>query len=343
MFKYYLALTKPGIIMGNLIAAASGFFLASRGSVEVQVLLAVLAGVALVIASGCVFNNYIDRDIDSKMERTRNRPLVSGKVPLQAALLFGALLGMAGFFVLYWWVNVYALGFALLGFFVYVVLYSVFYKRASVHGTLIGSLSGACPPVIGYVAVSNHFDIGAATLLLIFCLWQIPHSYAIAIYRLDDYVSADIPVYPVKQGVKAARSQMIYYIIGFGLAAIFFVYKGYVGKLYALAMGGMSLYWLFLAKVGYEPGGERLWARKQFVLSIVTIILHSLLISVDFVEEKHTADTVASVLPSLQMESGGSGLVLQSGSGLSVTKASATRASADNEPIKHVAVAYTTQ
>lgn len=285
MLNDYYALAKPGIIMGNLIATASGFFLASKGNVDFPLLLFVLAGTALVIASGCVFNNYIDRDIDVKMERTKLRVLVLGKVSNSAALAYAALLGMLGFGTLALFTNHAALFFAALGFVVYVGAYSLHYKRSSVHGTLIGSLSGACPPVIGYVAVTGQFDAAGAILLIVYCLWQIPHSYAIAIYRFDDYKAANIPVLPVKQGIKSAQVHIIGYIIGFAVAAMLLAERGYAGNIYALVIGLMSLYWLYLAKVGYQKDQEALWGKKLFIFSILMIVSFSVLISVDYVSE----------------------------------------------------------
>lgn len=281
--------------MGNLIAASSGFFLASRGNIDGATLVFMLLGTSLVIASGCVLNNAIDRDIDRKMSRTKNRALASGRLKVSTAVIYGVLLGVLGFTTLILQTNWVAVFFAALGFVVYVGLYSLRYKRSTVYGTLIGSLSGACPPVIGYVAVTNQFDIGAAVILLTFCLWQIPHSYAIAIYRFDDYRAAKIPVLPIEQGIQAARRHMIAYIIGFAVAALMLTYLGYVGNLYALIMGGCSLYWLYLAKIGYQPENEQQWARKLFVFSIVIIVAFSVLISVDF-SSVETTKTFADVL-----------------------------------------------
>ena len=197
MLKRYLLVTKPGIIFGNLISVVGGFFLSSKGSLELDLFLATLVGVSLVIASGCVFNNYIDRDIDCLMERTRNRVLVQGLIGPRATLGYATGLGIVGVALLYW-VNPLSAALGGLGFVVYVGLYTLWLKRRSVYGTLVGSLSGATPPVIGYCAVSNEFDSGALILLLIFSLWQMPHSYAIAIFRFKDYQAAAIPVLPVK-------------------------------------------------------------------------------------------------------------------------------------------------
>lgn len=287
MLKDYVLLTKPGIIMGNLIAACSGYFLASQGSIQFGSLLAVALGTSLVIASGCVFNNYIDRDIDSKMQRTQNRGFVTGLVNTPKSMIYGAFLGMIGITILHIFTNWWAVFFACLGYFVYVCVYSLKYKRASVYGTLIGSLSGACPPVIGYVAVSNQFDAGAAILLVTYCLWQIPHSYAIAIYRFDDYRNANIPVLPVEKGLQAARKHMVAYIGAFAVAAMLLTARGYTGYVFALVIGLMSMYWLYIAKTGYQISQERQWGKRLFIMSIVMISVYSVLISVDYVEQSN--------------------------------------------------------
>lgn len=293
MFRNYLVLTKPGIIMGNLIAAIAGYLLAAKGSIGLE-LLAVMIGSTLVVASGCVFNNYVDQDIDQKMQRTRHRIEAIQAIGTRHLIAFGLVLGLAGFGILAYWTNLYALGFALLGFIVYVGLYTLRYKRHSVYGTLIGSLSGACPPIIGYTAVTNSFDVGALILLATFCFWQVPHSYAIAIYRFQDYKAADIPVLPIEEGISKARKHIILYIIAFAIAALMLSVCGYVGAVYTLTMGLISLYWLYIAKVGYKPEIQQQWARRLFVFSIIAIMAFSALISVDFVTDPNTL-TFASI------------------------------------------------
>ncbi len=201
----YLALTKPGIIGGNAISVLGGFFLAARGEIDPWLLMATLAGLSLVIASGCAYNNVIDRDIDAVMERTRSRPLVQGRLSVAETLRFATLLGVAGFGLLAAFTNAVTVGLAAFGFAIYVGAYSLWLKRSSEYGTLVGSLSGAMPPVVGYCAVTGQFDGGALTLLVIFCLWQMPHSYAIAIFRFKDYEAARIPVLPVVRGIGTAK------------------------------------------------------------------------------------------------------------------------------------------
>ncbi|MBF7954674.1 heme o synthase [Rahnella victoriana] len=282
MIKQYLQVTKPGIIFGNLISVIGGFLLAAKGSIDFPLFLATLVGVSLVVASGCVFNNFIDRDIDRIMERTKNRVLVKGLIPPKTSLVYATLLGIAGFALLYIGANPLAMWLAVMGFVVYVGVYSLYMKRNSVYGTLIGSLSGAAPPVIGYCAVSGQFDTGALILLLIFSLWQMPHSYAIAIFRFKDYQAAGIPVLPVVKGISVAKHHIIVYILAFMIATLMLTLSGYAGYKYLIVAAAVSIWWLGMALKGYKTENDVLWARKLFGFSIVTIMSLSFMMSVDF-------------------------------------------------------------
>ncbi|OSM98153.1 MULTISPECIES: heme o synthase [Lonsdalea] len=282
MIKQYLQVTKPGIIFGNLISVIGGFLLAANGSIDYSLFIATLFGVSLVVASGCVFNNVIDRDIDKKMERTKNRVLVRGLISLKVTLAYAALLGIAGFALLYVAANPLAMWLAVIGFVVYVGVYSLYMKRHSVYGTLIGSLSGAAPPVIGYCAVSNQFDAGALILLLIFSLWQMPHSYAIAIFRFKDYQAANIPVLPVVKGISVAKHHITLYILAFMIATLMLSLGGYAGYKYLVVAAAVSLWWLGMALSGYKNlNDDRLWAKKLFMFSIVAITSLSVMMSID--------------------------------------------------------------
>lgn len=283
LLKQYLNLAKPGIVFGNLISVTGGFFLASRGDVNLALYLATALGVSLVIASGCVFNNYIDRDIDQKMERTRNRVLAQGLVSPVHAIVYACVLGVAGVALLYAATNTLAVMLVLMGFVVYVGLYSLWLKRGSVYGTLVGSLSGAAPPVVGYCAVSNEFDAGAAILLLIFSLWQMPHSYAIAIFRFNDYQAANIPVLPVIKGISAAKRQIVLYIAAFVIATLMLTLSGYAGYSYFVVAALSGAYWLWMGVSGYKAVDDRVWARKLFTFSIISITMLSVMMSVDFI------------------------------------------------------------
>ncbi|ONG39798.1 protoheme IX farnesyltransferase [Alkanindiges hydrocarboniclasticus] len=282
MIKKFIYLTKPGIIFGNFISVMGGFFLASQGNIDLWLLLVTLLGTSLVVASGCVVNNIIDQDIDVKMERTRNRALVKKSVSNTAAFIYAAVLGVFGFALLYFFTNLLAVAFAAFGFFVYVVLYSLYLKRHSIHQTLVGSLSGACPPVIGYCAVANQFDVGALILFILFCIWQMPHSFAIAIFRLNDYVSARIPVLPAKKGIYITKLQSAVYVLLFMLTGSLLYVFHYVGLIYLIIFAGLCAYWLYLAVSGFKAIDDRVWARRFFLFSVILITVFSIVISIDY-------------------------------------------------------------
>ncbi|HDL7750980.1 TPA: protoheme IX farnesyltransferase [Yersinia enterocolitica] len=282
MIKQYLQVTKPGIIFGNLISVVGGFLLASKGVIDYPLFLATLFGVSLVVASGCVFNNYIDRDIDRIMERTKNRVLVKGLIDPKVSLIYASILGIAGMLLLYVGANPLAMWLAVIGFVIYVGVYSLYMKRKSVYGTLIGSLSGAAPPVIGYCAVTGQFDMGALILLLIFSLWQMPHSYAIAIFRFKDYQAANIPVLPVIKGISVTKNHITLYILAFMVATLMLTLSGYAGYKYLVVAAAVSIWWLGMALRGYKATNDSVWARKLFVFSIIAITSLSVMMSVDF-------------------------------------------------------------
>ena len=285
MFKRYLQVTKPGIIMGNLISVAGGFFLAARGDIDWMLMLMTVIGLSLVVASGCAINNYIDRDIDAKMKRTRNRVTVNGEMSGKAAFFHGVVLGVIGFALLGYFTNWVAVTFAVFGYVVYVGLYTLYFKRKSVYGTFIGSLSGAVPPVVGYCAAAGQFDAGAAILLTMFSIWQMPHSYAIAIFRFDDYKAAGIPVLPVSQGIAKAKRHIILHIAAFAVVAALLPLAGYVGIGFMVVALSTSLWWLAMALRGFRADIDlNGWARQVFFFSIITVTALSVTMAIDFNE-----------------------------------------------------------
>lgn len=267
--------------MGNLIAALSTYFLASRGDLSHITLLAVFFGTAFIVASGCVFNNVIDMDIDHKMARTRNRPLVQNVISRRAALIFATILLALGVVALCVLESYWALAFGLLGFTVYVGAYSLWGKRETVHGTLIGSISGACPPAMGYVAVMGYPDAVLLCIFLLYCIWQMPHSYAIAIFRHDDYQASNIPVLPVVKGFNEARVQMIVYIALFLVVGTSLYWLKAVSLMYLVGFLAVSVYWLMLAIKQPVNDEQVVWGRRLFGVSILVIMLFSMLISIE--------------------------------------------------------------
>lgn len=282
MIKTYYLLTKPGILLGNAITTISGFVLASKGHFDWLLFLATLVGLSLIIASACVFNNCIDRVSDEKMERTKDRPLVKGLISIRNALIFALGMGITGTLILSTYTNSLAVIIALAGFFIYVVLYSL-WKYHSSLGTIIGSVSGAVPPVVGYCAVSHRLDLGAVLLFLIVVLWQMPHFFAIAMYRFDDYTAASIPVLPIKKGKFVTKIYMNLYIVAFIVSALMLTLFGYTGYSYLMVAAILGLSWQSLCLKGFNAVNDTQWARQMFIFSLVVITGVCLMITVDVV------------------------------------------------------------
>jgi protoheme IX farnesyltransferase len=274
-YKTYLALTKPGIVLGNLVSVTGAFLFASGGAVDWRQGALAAAGVSLVVASGCAVNNVIDRDIDRLMQRTRSRPMANGALAVPVALVYAALLLLAGLALL-WAATQRLLPQALIlcGYAVYTGLYSLRLKRSSVHGTLVGSIAGAMPPVVGYCVAHGGLDAAAVLLFAVFCLWQMPHSYAIAIFRAADYRAAAIPVLPLVRGHASAKRHMIAYMLAFLAAAPLLAALG-AGPLYLLAAVVAGGGWLALGIAGLTARDDARWARQVFFLSIAVVTLLS--------------------------------------------------------------------
>ncbi len=254
--------------------------MASHGTIDFWGLIAMLVGMSLVIASGCVFNNFIDRDIDAKMARTSKRALVTKTIPLRNALLYASLLGLAGLVVLVKYTNALTAWLGILGFIFYVFVYGLA-KRQTVHGTLVGSISGAIPPVAGYTAAANRLDSAALLLFLVLVCWQMPHFYAIAIYRLKDYRSAGIPVLPIVKGIPRTKLQMLVYTLLFIAMCNLLTITGTTGITFAVVMSIIGLLWLRRGVSGYKTIDNAKWARGMFAFSLTVILVLSIMLSLD--------------------------------------------------------------
>jgi len=257
--------------------AIAGFFFAAKGMINILLFLPMLFGISFVIASACVFNNYIDRNIDKKMARTQKRALVKKIIPEFHAIVFASILGFMGFFLLLLYTNFLTTFVAFAGFIFYVIIYGIG-KRQTIHGTIIGSVSGAVPPVVGYCAITNNLDLAAFLLFLILVIWQMPHFYAIAIFRSKDYASASLPVLSVKKGSKHTKIQMLIYSLLFIPVVDSLTIFHYTGYVYLILMSILSIGWVVWIVRGFNYNDENRWARKFFLFSLVIIVVFSLLL-----------------------------------------------------------------
>jgi protoheme IX farnesyltransferase len=280
-FRDFVHLAKPGIIFSNLITAFGGFWLASKGSIDPLLMLWALIGTALVMASGCVLNNYLDRDLDDKMERTKKRPLPSGKISPNVVLWYGIILGVIGLSMLYMGTNPLAAMFGLLGLFVYVWIYTAWLKRTSVWSTTAGAVSGAMPPVMGYVAVTGNVDAAAVILFAILFLWQPPHFWALGIRRMEEYRNAGFQILPVVRGSYPTKISMMRYVVPLVPVSMLLYHYGYVGIFYLVSSFVLGMIWLLMCVQGFRAKDETAWAKKVFMFSINYLTILFIIMVID--------------------------------------------------------------
>ncbi|HVS78891.1 MAG TPA: heme o synthase [Candidatus Saccharimonadales bacterium] len=279
--KYY-SLTKPGVLYGNVITGVAGFLLGASyfRRFDVWLFVATIGGMTLVIASACVLNNVLDQDIDALMERTKKRAVAAGDIPARSAAIFSAVLGIAGIAILALWVSWLVVGIGAVGFVVYVWLYGALSKRRSVHGTLVGSISGAMPILAGYCAVSRQIDGAAILVFFALFFWQFPEFYSIAIYRRREYKAAGVPVISVVKGVTETKQWILGYTLAFVISTLLLTVFGYTGWIYFVVMALLGLWFIKLGLEGQTAKDSDKWARRMFHFSLIVIMIFSLMISI---------------------------------------------------------------
>lgn len=285
-WRDFFNLAKPGILFSNSITTFGGFWIASQWTIDWLTMILVMLGTVLVMASGCVLNNYLDRDLDIKMDRTKNRALPSGILQPSTVLVYGIILGVAGLSVLGLGVSLLAALLGLLGLFVYVWIYTALLKRTSVWNTTIGAISGAVPPVIGYVAVAGTLDITALILFGIVFLWQPPHFWALGIRRMEDYRNAGYQMLPVVKGTYQTKLSMLRYIVPIVPTSMLLYFTNNVGAIYLFTAAILGLIWIIKGVQGFKAEDETLWAKKMFVFSINYLTILFIVMIIDTVSTK---------------------------------------------------------
>lgn len=274
-WKDYLTLAKMGIVTSNLITTFAGLFLAAKYTGfsladNLYIVLFALAGAGLVMAGGCTLNNYIDRDIDHLMERTKDRPTVNGRFQANHVLWVGIIQATVGIILLYLTTPVAGL-IGIIGLLVYVVLYTMWTKRTHSLNTVVGSISGAVPPLIGWAAVDPSLHTYAWLLFFIMFFWQPPHFLALAMKRCEEYRAAGIPMLPVVAGFEVTKRQMVVYVATL-IPVSLLLYS--FGMVYTIIAAVLGIGWLLLGLAGFKMKDDIKWARLMFVYSLnyLTII-----------------------------------------------------------------------
>jgi protoheme IX farnesyltransferase len=277
LIKDYYALAKPGIVYGNALTAAAGFLYAQT-SFDAGVFIAALSGLSLIIASACVVNNLFDRDIDARMERTKDRARALERIGKARSLAYAAALLVVGATLLYAYANLLALGIALAGYGIYLGIYTPL-KRVSEHAVLVGAFAGAVPPLVGYTAVTNTFDATALLLGIALISWQMAHFSAIALYRIEEYRAARIPVFPIRQGRRSTVAMMTAHAFIFFLTIKALALVGHASAAFLLIAGVLGIAWVVLCIYGFNAPDAHRWARVTFFYSLVILIAFSVMLA----------------------------------------------------------------
>ena len=269
--RAYYKLTKPGIIQGNAIHVVAGALFASTMGFNWSALLGVLFGTSFVIASACVANNYMDRGIDAKMKRTKKRASVTGRISLRAAMIFAAILLIIGLGILYAYTNMSVIIIGLSAYILYVFAYG-WAKRHTVHSTLVGAIPGALPAMAGYVAIEGHVTLAAWLVFLVVFAWQMPHFYAISLFRKNEYASARVPVLGVVKRFDTVRGYILAYMLAYLAAISLLITYQVVGPPAGLLLLVGAGYWLVVF-ASTKTSDEAKWARTIFGASLILTLL----------------------------------------------------------------------
>jgi protoheme IX farnesyltransferase len=278
-WRDYFALTKPRVVALIVLTSVIGTFLATPGWPPLAALLLGNLGVALAAGSAAAINHVLDRRIDARMARTRNRPLPSGQLQVTHALAFAVLLGLASMLVLTLWVNTLTAILTFASLIGYAVIYTAWLKRATPQNIVIGGTAGAAPPVLGWAAVTDSVDPHALLLFLIIFVWTPPHFWALAIARCSDYARADVPMLPVTHGVEFTRLHVLLYTLLLALVTLLPYLTGMSGLLYLAVALGLNARFVWHAVELKYTGREELPMRVfKFSISYLMWLFLALLV-----------------------------------------------------------------
>ncbi len=275
------SLFKAGVLIANVLPVFSGFWLAiyftgASFQDNLGLFLYTMIGSTLVMAGALIINNWYDVDIDTVMDRTKKRPTVTGHFSLKFVLVLGIICTALGFIFLYF-TTFEAIFFTFIGWFTYVVLYTMWSKRRFTINTVIGSVSGAVSPLMGWAAVAPIDHIVPIMLFLILFVFQMPHTYAIAMRKYEEYKAAKVAMLPVVRGFEVTKKHFLFWVICL-LPIPFFL--GDLGLVFVVLSTLLNIGWIILSVKGFTVKDDMKWARWNFLYSVNYIFIIFLLMVV---------------------------------------------------------------
>ena len=272
-WRDYFDLCKPKVVALLLLTSIVGVVLASPpGEISLFILVVSTIGIGLGAAAGAVINQIVERESDSRMARTENRPLPQGKVSQKNAFIFALLLAVASVFILTAWINTLTAVLTFASMIGYAVIYTMYLKKATPQNIVIGGLAGATPPLLGWVAVTNSIDPHGLLLVLIIYTWTPPHFWALAIHRRDDYAKVNLPMLPVTHGIEFTKYSILAYTILMFMATLlpYLIFlRGWIYLTAAVVLGAYFFYKVFALMFGKRKNA----AISTFVYSINYLML----------------------------------------------------------------------
>ena len=268
----YWALTKPRVTQLAVFCAVIGMFLATPGLPDWRLLISATIGIWLLAGAAFAVNCLVEREIDSRMARTARRPMALGEISIHQTLLFSGVIGGLGMWVLYNLVNPLTMWLTFATFVGYAVIYTIILKPATPQNSVIGGLSGAMPPALGWAAIANDVPMQAWILVLIIFVWTPPHFWVLALYRRDDYAKSGLPMLPITHGLKFTQFQIWLYTIVLVATSVMPYAVRMSGLIYlvsAIVLGAIYIWYSWLIYKHYTD----LIARKAFKYSIIYLSL----------------------------------------------------------------------
>ena len=277
----YINLCKPKIVLLLTVTALVGMLLSINFYSNILDGLASLLGFALLAGASAALNQIFDRETDKNMNRTKTRPLASGEISLFSALTFTAILLFVGSSLLLYFSNLLTLLITTFGFIFYSLIYTIYLKWSTPQNIVIGGLSGALPPLIGWTAVNNDISLLPLTLVLVIFLWTPPHFWPLAIDRLDEYKKEGVPMMPIAKGVSRTKKEMVVYAILLLAASLAPFFYGLTGYFYLISTTTLNLYFIYLC-IAYLNDRENELSMKIFNFSVKYMFLFFLATYIDF-------------------------------------------------------------